>query len=75
MILIFVIATSLRAMVDWELLKMAMQFAIRIEGWQFRNHPNAEDIKFEEWDTLKLAEQRATTLRKQGARVEIYRLL
>jgi hypothetical protein len=51
---------------------MAMQFVIRI----MRVEPCADHwIDFEEWDTLKLAEQRATTLRKQGARVEIYKLL
>ena len=63
---------------------MAMQFAIRIEGPYLDYCPdcadsdypcNCPDIKFEEWDTLKLAEQRATTLRKQGARVEIYKAL
>jgi hypothetical protein len=53
--------------------RIFMQFVIRIEHndgvWQ---EPN---VTFEEWDTIKLAEQRATTLRKQGAHVEIYQHL
>jgi hypothetical protein len=51
---------------------MAMMFILRIE------HPDGEHwdaLRYEEWDTLKLAEQRATHLRKQGARVEIYKIL
>jgi hypothetical protein len=70
-------------MLEWDGDKfMAMQFAIRIERENLAGYAmvmaeliNGECVFWEEWDTLKLAEQRATTLRKQGARVEVYRLL
>ena len=55
---------------------MAMQFAIRIEHtWESWPTGIVWQFKWETWDTLKLAEQRATTLRKQGARVDIYKAL
>jgi hypothetical protein len=34
-----------------------------------------ERINWEEWETIKEAEARAKALRKQGASVELYRLL
>jgi hypothetical protein len=58
-------------------------FALRVEDDALLNRMNlstlelafCETLKWEEWDTVEEAEARAKALRKQGASVEIYRLL
>lgn len=49
-----------------------MTYAIKITH---NDGDHWEAVRWEEWDTLALAEKRAIHLRKQGARVEIYKII